>query len=415
MAAVYKGGFHSDDDASSTLPMPVTMLPSNPSLVAGRPRSSLSVPNYDPLVNELRKWITSDPARGENFETAIHAARRRDIAELRDIGCWEDYLRFVDEHLHWVPSETVRPRDLLVRVAIIWFVLDQPAVAQHQSPTRPALGGPNQASDNLTWLSNWMVRFSNAIGTYMDTPESGAKLDTYRTSPLYHINDYSEPRGGWRTFNDFFARHVKPGRRPIAAIGNGSILTSPADFRFQELHSIQPDSTVTTKGVAWPIAQILANSLYKDRFANGVWLHGFLNLDDYHRIHAPVAGRVLEARVIPGNNYMQVEVGSDEGSELKVLDDVGYQFCQSRGLVVLDTGHGLVAVLPVGMAIVSSVVLTAEVGEELHKGEELGYFQFGGSDVVLLLEHRLGAEITMGGGKHYRMGSEIGRLSIPGY
>jgi phosphatidylserine decarboxylase len=67
------------------------------------------------------------------------------------------------------------------------------------------------------------------------------------------------------------------------------------------------------------------------------------------------------------------------------------------------------------MAIVSSVVLTAEVGEELHKGEELGYFQFGGSDVVLLLEHRLGAEITMGGGKHYRMGSEIGRLSIPGY
>lgn len=77
-----------------------------------------------------------------------------------------------------------------------------------------------------------------------------------------------------------------------------------------------------------------------------------------------------------GQAYFEVtassrEVGSEQ--ELTAQDNTGYQFVQTRGLIVLDTPIGLVACMPIGMAQVSSVVITAEVSREIHKGEELAY------------------------------------------
>ncbi|KAL4975534.1 phosphatidylserine decarboxylase-domain-containing protein [Aspergillus desertorum] len=372
--------------------------------------------NYEPLVRALETWITSDPTRKQDFEAAINTAQSYNVPEMQGIQSLDDYLRFVNGLLRWIPTEAIRPKDLLFRTATMWFVLDQPSVVQYQSPIRPTIGADNEPSPDLTWLSTWMVSFSNQFGRFMDTPESAAELDTFNLNPAYHIDDYIKPRGGWKTFNEFFARHVKPGRRPIAGIADKTVVTCPADFVFMEMHRITPESTVTTKGLSWPITQMLAGSPYKDRFANGVWLHGFLNLNDYHRVHAPVAGTVLEARIIHGHNYMQFEAapvvdpnGSTKNA-LTVPNDVGYHFCQSRGIVIMDTGFGLVAVVPVGMAVVSSFILTAEVGAELHKGEELGYFQFGGSDVVLIFESQSEARISMEKGEHYQMGKEIGRF-----
>ncbi|KAL2788015.1 phosphatidylserine decarboxylase-domain-containing protein [Aspergillus keveii] len=371
---------------------------------------------YAPVVEELTVWVGADKARRKDFERAIHTARSHNTLELWNIYSLEDYLDFINAQLFWIPSEAIRPKDVLFRLRTMWFVLDQPSIIGYQSPIRSSIGCEHNEREELTWLSAWMVQYSNEIGKFMDTSESARALDTFKNSPSYHIDDYLEPRSGWRTFNEFFARNVKPGRRPITSIGDPCILTSPADFEFKEAHRITSESTVVTKGLAWSLAQMFVDSPYRDRFANGVWLHGFLNVDDYHRVHAPVAGKVLEARIILGQNYMLVEADSTRGqngvTELCIPNDTGYQFCQSRGLIVLDTGPGLVAVLPVGMAIVSSVILTAEVGAELYKGEELGYFQFGGSDVVLVFEERLGAEIRMKQGRHYQMGSEIGRLNV---
>lgn len=74
---------------------------------------------------------------------------------------------------------------------------------------------------------------------------------------------------------------------------------------------------------------------------------------------------------------------------------------------MLDSPIGLVAVLPIGMAMVSSVVLTAEAGVTLRKGEEISYFQFGGSDVVMLFEASSNVSITAQLGVHYKVGSRI--------
>ena len=77
---------------------------------------------------------------------------------------------------------------------------------------------------------------------------------------------------------------------------------------------------------------------------------------------------------------------------------------QNRGLVVIDSPVGLVAVLPMGMGQVSSVVVTAEEGRVLRKGEEISYFQFGGSDIVMVFEAAANVEFTATVGQHYKYG-----------
>ena len=128
-------------------------------------------------------------------------------------------------------------------------------------------------------------------------------------------------------------------------------------------------------------------------------------MNDYHRFHVPVGGVVKEVRKIPGHVIMDVCKTAD--GSLESLDGTGYQFTQDRGLIVIDSPLGLVAVLPIGMAQVSSVNLTAEVGAVLVKGEEFGYFAFGGSDIVTLFEAdrvHLDAQV----GTHYKQGKRIG-------
>lgn len=68
----------------------------------------------------------------------------------------------------------------------------------------------------------------------------------------------------------------------------------------------------------------------------------------------------------------------------------GYEFTQARGIIIVDTTDspygdiGLVGIVPVGMCQVSSVNMTATVGSDLLKGDEFGYFLFGGSDIIVL-------------------------------
>ena len=156
------------------------------------------------------------------------------------------------------------------------------------------------------------------------------------------------------------------------------------------------------------IRQLLDGSPYQDAFKGGTYTHSFLYVNDYHRYHVPVGGVVKEVRNIHGRVYLDVIKKSD--GSLHPVDGDTYQFAQERGLVVIDSPVvGLVAILPIGMAQVSSVNLTVESGATLTKGEEFGYFLFGGSDIVMLFQNpqlKFDAEV----GTHYLQGQKIGHV-----
>jgi phosphatidylserine decarboxylase len=370
--------------------------------------------SYEPVVEELVALIRTHKWEAA-FEEAVTRAHNSGVVEMRDVKTTKDYLDFINGMLRWIPSENYQGKDIYNHLCKFHFVLDQQPVKQLQNAILPAPAAPP-----LTTLSAWMVRYANAMGAFLDTPASltPESLESFRKSPSYNMSDYLEPRGGWKTFNEVFARNFKPGYRPVADIANQSVIVSPADSTFDGQWEIRTDSHVTVKNLHWRIEELLEGSPYKDRFVNGIFMHAFLGPNDYHRQHAPVGGTVLEARTIPGQVYLQVIAEAIPGDEngakrlrphrqFDAPDDAGYQFAQARGLIVLDTPIGLVAVLPIGMCQVSSVIVTAEVGVTVRKGEELSYFQFGGSDIILLFEAKSNVSITAQVGTHYKMGTRI--------
>ncbi|MGL4293243.1 MAG: phosphatidylserine decarboxylase [Bacteroidales bacterium] len=375
----------------------------------------MSTKKHAPIVQELIDLIAKNKWE-DKFNQALKKAQSYNIAEMADIKTMEDYYNWLEAQLTWIPNENPEGKIVYEHVCKFYFLLDQSPVKELQNSVVP-----HDKMEQLTPLSAWMVRFVREFGAFMDTPESltPESEKTFWDSPIYNMDEYERPRGGWKTYNQLFGRHVKPGMRPIAAINDASVIVAPADSTFDGQWEVRADSHVDIKGLDWRIEELLEGSPYKDRFKGGIWCHSFLNTFDYHREHAPVGGRVLEARVIPGTVYLEVnpeEIPEAPGTHkigmkrvFDAPDNPGYEFMHTRGLVVIESEIGLVAVLPMGMAQVSSIVVTCQEGQTLQKGDEISYFQFGGSDIVMVFERASNVCITAQPGVHYRVGAAVAK------
>ncbi|OYU94583.1 MAG: phosphatidylserine decarboxylase [Bacteroidetes bacterium B1(2017)] len=371
--------------------------------------------NHHPIILELANLIQKNKWTKE-FNTAIKSAYQKKLPLLEKVATLEQYLDWLNDFLYWIPQENTSGSCVNDHLSASYFIADQEPLLSLQNNV-----AAYKKSPALTPFSKWLVEYANALGAFHDTPESltDESEKTFYDTPSYNMHEYSRPHGGWKTFNQIFARHFKPGYRPIAAISDQTVLVMPADSTFVGQWEIRKDSQITVKNINWKISELLEDSPYKDRFTNGMFMHAFLSPVDYHRQHAPLGGKVVESRVIQGQVYLDVKVKAQEkNSKTNILeakrvyediDATGYQFAQSRGLIVIETPIGLVAVLPIGMAQVSSVILTAEEGVTLRKGEELSYFQFGGSDIILLFEACSNVSISAQANTHYKMGTKIGK------
>lgn len=379
--------------------------------------------NFSPLAifadrNNLRKTFNKAVRRG-----AKRAAKAGiETTHVPEIQNFKDYCAYTEWLIHWVPREQKDARTLYNNLVIFYYYLDQEPAKSLQDSIRP--WDPDYPDPTINWfrdysLSEWIVDFANIWGLFLDTPESAKYVSSFWQHPEFNKDAYMAPPSGYRTFNQFFARHVKPGVRPIYGLRDNSVVVSPADSTFVGWWQVNEDSSIVTKDfLEWPITELLKDSPYADRFKGGIFCHAFLNTYDYHRWHTPVQGTVLESRVIQGQAYLNVVIDREEDPEdgvasiqalhLDATDQTGYQFAQTRGLVVIDSPIGLVACLPMGMAQVSSVVITADVGRTLHKGEELGYFQFGGSDFVMVFEAKCNLGLIAQPNVHYDQGAWIG-------
>jgi phosphatidylserine decarboxylase len=273
------------------------------------------------------------------------------------------------------------------------------------------------------------------------------------------------------SFNEYFARTFKDidVQRPVAQVSDHRVVVFPVESTFVGQWSISTPvgeplpapPSIVVKHIEWSIQELLKDSDFARDFEGGIFCHSFLNTYDYHRQHTAVAGKVLEAKFIPGQVYLEVELEDIDGSEddgavaravipnrlLDADDPTGYQFVQCRGLLVMESAIGKVAILPMGMAQVSSVVfvtpkgeghqpilLTSEekaglgyhqqvellnkkinnalVGKHLDKGEMFSYFQFGGSDCVVVFERKANVTVTAQVNTHYNVRSQMAVSNI---
>ncbi|PHH82738.1 hypothetical protein CDD82_4994 [Ophiocordyceps australis] len=361
---------------------------------------------YTALVQNLADAVHKDAALLQAFNSAIASSKQAAPDTYADIQTFADFLAFIDMFAAWVPctSPDVRVIDqVLYMLCKFYFVFNQDEL-RHLSQTWTTAGN---VKEPIPWLSDWLVLYTRQIGLFMDSRQSLTKesLQTFRSRQDYHMEDYIEPREGWSSFNHFFARHIKPGARPIHGLADDSIIVSPGDSSFAGSWPVDQDGYIELKHARWNVRKLLQGSKYQNDFDGGVFSHSCLHINDYHRLHSPVAGKVLEAFKTAGEVYLEIGVKDKKNvcanvrvgslpDELDFVDGEGHQWFQMRGLILLDSPIGLVAVIAVAMAQIASVVITAQEGRQLHKGEEICYFQYGGSDIVLLFQKKSNVHFT---------------------
>jgi phosphatidylserine decarboxylase len=335
-----------------------------------------------PAVDSLIELLESNTHLKKALETSLLDA------QVADMGSLEAFYDFLDNILTHIPTE----KELMPSVRKFYFVISR---------------SPGNILQHDSTFNEWMDEFVLSRGNFMDTKESVATLQTFINNPEYKIDDYIKGPSGWLTYNQFLARQLKPGRRPVAGRCDERIIVSPADSEYKGQWPITVDSVITVKGNTYQVSGLLEGSAYQHRFDGGIFTHSFLSITDYHRYHTPVAGTIREVRKIPGSTWVH-EAKKNDGS-LENIDDVGFQFTHTRGYIIIESAVGLVAVMPVGMGHISSVTFTVEEGAMLEKGDEFGYFAFGGSDMIMLFEPGK-IVLTAEEKKHYNMGEAIGRM-----
>ena len=344
-----------------------------------------------------------------------------------------NFLSKVETSMPWTYIQNNKPTSAFEHIfqslCSFYFVIDQPM---------PELEGKGLFHNSLQYyepFAKWLTTFNKSWQKHLDSEKSWSN-EYYKivaNDSAFGIQKgwYEEP-AKWKTFNQFFARHLSSvSARPIASPEDNSVVTSYADALSQGVWAIDSTSSIVDKeGVAVKSANIKHitkllgdDSQYKNAFANGTFTHSFLNVNDYHRYHFPMSGTIKEARIIQGMNPSGgiITWNPSENRYDFNPSSVNWQMLETRGCVILETkDYGLVALLPIGMAAVGSVNFenNIKVGEKVKKGDMLGYFLFGGSDFIMIFQNKvtLTLDVPKNGNsnsyEHLLMGERLGHLTV---
>jgi phosphatidylserine decarboxylase precursor len=301
-------------------------------------------------------------------------------------------------------------------VGYFWFIVDQPLEELE------GRGFYYPTVEFVEPFASWLTTYATSWGEWLSTEESWN--ETYYTlvkdDPDWGLSKGWYGEGNqWKTFNEFFSRSlVSPDVRPIA----DAEVVSPADSWPKEIWHIDENNQLTYPSEVQiktaklsDIAQLIGyDSKYCYDFAGGSLTHTFLDVNDYHRYHSPVDGTIRELRNIPGvaagGGYTMWD---DESKLYYYSNDMGFQMVETRSCAIIETEqYGLVAMLPVGMSQICSCnwLPTLNVGQHIDRGQEMGYFLFGGSDIIMIFQKGINVELAHDG-DHLLMGEAYARLS----
>ncbi len=218
--------------------------------------------------------------------------------------------------------------------------------------------------------------FSHWYGWQMARPGSRALMRKF-------VRDYGVDTGecaaldSFESFNDFFCRRLKPGARPVD--GAPGRVVFPADGRHLCLPDLAAADGFFVKGQHFDLERFLLDADLADKLRGGALLCSRLCPVDYHRFHFPVAGRAGRSRKIDGPLFSV--------SPIVLARRLACLWENKRAVSVIESPEcGIVAMVEVGATCVGTVRQSYEPGRVVAKGEEKGWFAFGGSCVVTLFQ-----------------------------
>lgn len=269
--------------------------------------------------------------------------------------------------------------------------------------------------------------FPKELATRLAGKISDARLPKILLVPM--INFYSfafgvnmteseKPASGFKTFNEFFTRTLKSGTRKIDAAKNAVV--SPVDGAIINFGNIEKNALIQAKGKLYTLGSLLQDETTAKGFEDGSFITIYLHPRDYHRIHAPLSGKIIGFSYIPGALFPV---------NRRSLNAVDGLFPKNERLITyMETSAGKIAVVKVGACLVGRIravyagfIADSTIKEALKKefarnismkkGDELGVFELG-STVILLFGKKRVRLGRIKEGMNVRMGEKIAEVRL---
>ncbi|KAI0671294.1 phosphatidylserine decarboxylase-domain-containing protein [Trametes maxima] len=218
-------------------------------------------------------------------------------------------------------------------------------------------------------------------GIKYDAPESARDIPSFIAFHRLNVDEILEPLNNFKTFNEFFYRKLKPDARPVESPDDPYRLVSGADCRLMVFETVSEATRLWIKGREFSVGRLLgdAHRAEADKYIGGALCIFRLAPQDYHRFHSPVDGTVGPMTDIAGEYYTV-----NPQAIRTALDVYGENV---RKIVPIDSPQfGRVMCVCIGAMMVGSIHTTVEEGQQVKRGQEFGYFAFGGSTIVVLFE-----------------------------
>jgi phosphatidylserine decarboxylase len=243
-------------------------------------------------------------------------------------------------------------------------------------------------------LNAWcdFLNSSDSLYVLNDSPE-GWQCEAARKAVGIEQFQYDpdDRHWGFTCWNDYFTRRFKEDARPVAGMDDPAVITSAVEATPYKISTdVRLRDTFWAKYEPYSLADMLADEEGARGFVGGTVHQAFLSAMNYHRWHSPVDGTVVRADNVHGTYFSEAE--SQGAGATEPSNSQGYlAHVATRAVIVIeadDPAIGRVGIVQIGMSDVSSCVIGSDVkpGAHLAKGDELGYFQFGGSTTCQLFE-----------------------------
>lgn len=255
-------------------------------------------------------------------------------------------------------------------------------------------------------LNQWAVflRSADSCSVLGDDPKTGwFGRDAKEAMPDF-AQDFQcspdRPCYGFASWDDFFTRTFREGRRPVASPADDSVLANACESApYRIAKGVKSHDRFWIKAQPYSLQHMMAMDPLSDLFEGGTVYQAFLSALSYHRWHSPVSGKIVKTRIVEGSYYAEA---LSEGYDPAGPNDSQAYITEvaTRALIFIEADNpdiGLMCVMFIGMAEVSANEITVYEGQHVNKGHQLGMFHFGGSTHCLIFRPQVHLKFDMHG------------------
>ena len=368
------------------------------------------------VITEFREMLKKNPMERMYLNLMIEQQPVGKLYNLRRLKSEDDLMKKLQKVLTTSPIHNPKfPHDRTPLSAIIIWTMGTPS---------------GRVFYRMEKVNKIFKKIMDVWVKFLDSPKScyvlndrplgwfskDAERAFYKRGGGLTIKDYQHNPNkkylGFTSWNNFFSRKLKPGVRPIYKPKDTKTIVSGFDCHIYKIgHNINAYDKFWIKSQPYSLMDMLNyNKKYVDLFIGGDLFQGYLGPYNYHRWHSPISGTIVKTEMVAGTYFSQTANEQMDFSKknplnislskwVKLSEDPsdqdnsqGYAAeVQTRAIIYIkssDPKIGIICVMPIGMVEISTCVIDKKLkrGYKVKKGEEIGYFQFGGSSSCIIFQ-----------------------------